>query len=42
MSSLFEQILVKVAEKTEDNLPTIMGLNLFGSVVDEFVKHKYV
>ncbi len=42
MSSLFVQILEKEAEKTEENLPTIMGVNLFGSVVNEFVKQKWV
>eukprot|EP00794_Sanderia_malayensis_P000308 gene308-938_t len=40
MSSVFVQILEKEAEKTEENLPTILGVNLFGSVVDEFVKQK--
>jgi len=39
MSSTFTRVLEKEVEKSKEKLPTDVGINLFGSIIDEFVKH---
>ena len=40
MSATFVQVLEKEAEKSVERLPTDLGVNLFGSIIDEFVKRQ--
>ncbi|XP_065057958.1 unconventional myosin-IXAa-like isoform X2 [Rhopilema esculentum] len=39
MSASFANVLELEAEKSKEKLPKDLGMNLFGSIVDDFVKH---
>ena len=40
MSATFARVLEREVQKSKEKLPTDIGINLFGSIVDEFVKHQ--